>query len=117
MAGIKASLRSLIDGIRAEGGRIVAYGAAGGMATTLLSYMDLDDSVLDYAVDINPHKHGLITSGSRLVIHPVERLVDDGPDYALLLAWNHATEIMAQQQGFRDRGGRFIVPIPEPRVV
>jgi hypothetical protein len=117
VASIKASLRDLIDGVRAEGARIVAYGAAGGMATTLLSYMDLDASILDYAVDINPHKHGLVTSGSRLVIHPVERLVDDAPDYALLLAWNHATEITGQQQEFRDRGGRFIVPIPEPHIV
>ncbi|MEM1447853.1 MAG: class I SAM-dependent methyltransferase [Planctomycetota bacterium] len=116
VAAIKAELTEMIRDIRARGDRIVAYGAAGGMATTLLSYLDLDDSTLDYAVDINPHKHGRYTSGSRLLIHPAERLAEDRPDYALLLAWNFADEIMRQQSAYTDAGGRFIVPVPQPRI-
>ena len=115
--GVRSELLGLLDGIRAEGERVVAYGAAGGMATTLLTYLGLDSDRLEYAVDINPHKHGRYTAGSRLLIHPVERLVEDVPDYALLLAWNFADAILAGQGEYRGRGGKFIVPIPEPRVV
>lgn len=114
---IRSELRGLITGLVAEGKRVVAYGAAGGMATTLLAYLDLDAQDLDYAVDINPHKHGLYTSGSRLCIHPLERLLEDKPDYALLLAWNYRDAILASQERFRAQGGRFIVPIPAPEVV
>lgn len=114
---IKADLRARIAELRAAGKRLVAYGAAGGMATTLLSYLDLDGDDLDYAVDISPHKHGRYTSGSRLRIRPAESLAEDVPDVALLLAWNYADEIMEQQGAYRERGGRFLVPIPEPRLV
>lgn len=115
--GIRRELRALIESLRSEGKRIVAYGAAGGMATTLLSYLGLDSRDIEYAVDINHHKHGRTTSGSRLRIFPIERLAEDRPDYALLLAWNYADAILAAQAKFRAQGGRFIVPIPEPKVV
>jgi C-methyltransferase-like protein len=114
---IKRDLGAKITELLAEGKRLVAYGAAGGMATTLLSYLGLTRDDIDYAVDINPHKHGRYTSGTRLVIRPAETLAEDGPDVALLLAWNFAEEIMAQQQTFIAQGGRFLVPIPEPRLV
>ncbi|MCP3919088.1 MAG: class I SAM-dependent methyltransferase [bacterium] len=113
---LKRRLRLLIDDLRADEKRIIAYGAAGGMATTLLSYLDLDEGDLEYAVDLSPHKHGRYTSGAALRIEPVELLVEDRPDYALLLAWNHADEILAQQDAYRAMGGQFIVPIPAPRV-
>jgi len=87
------------------------------MATTLLSFLDLPEGVLEYAVDLNPHKHGSWTPGQRLLIRPVETLVEDGPDVALLLAWNFADAILEAQRPWRDRGGRFLVPIPEPRLV
>ncbi len=114
---IKAGLCAMIADLRRQGQRIVAYGAAGGMATTLLSYLDLQDNPIEYAVDINPHKHGRFTSGSRLEIRPAEALIEDRPDVALLLAWNFADEILEQQAAFREGGGRFLVPIPEPRLI
>ena len=114
---IKADLMAMLRKLKAEGKRIVAYGAAGGMATTLLAYMEIDKDLIEYAVDINHHKHGKWTSGSRLEIRPAETLLEDKPDVVLLLAWNFADEIMEQQKAFRDQGGQFLVPVPVPRLV
>ncbi|MEN6624690.1 MAG: class I SAM-dependent methyltransferase [Candidatus Sumerlaeia bacterium] len=117
MAENRNELLALIGRKKSRGGRIVAYGAGGGMATTLLCYLGLGRETIDYAVDGNPHKHGFYTVGSRLPIHPPERLVQDMPDCVLLLAWNYADEIIAAQKEYLDRGGSFIIPIPQPRVV
>ena len=113
----RGQLREQLLALHGDGQRCVAYGAAGGMATTLLSFLDLPEGVLEYAVDLNPHKHGSWTPGQRLLIRPVETLVEDGPDVALLLAWNFADAILEAQRPWRDRGGRFLVPVPEPRLV
>jgi SAM-dependent methyltransferase len=110
-------LRELLLELRARGHRIAAYGAAGGMATTLLSFLDLPPGTLEYAVDLNQVKHGRFTTGSRLPIHPPSRLLEDRPDFVLMLSWNFLSEVLEQQREYRRGGGCFIVPVPTPRIV
>ncbi len=114
---IRSELRQRILDAHGEGKRIAAYGAAGGMATTLLSFLQLPPGVMDYAVDLSPHKHGRWTSGYRLLIHPPEKLDEDVPEYALLLAWNFEPQVLEQRHVYREKGGKFLVPIPNVREV
>ena len=113
--GVGAALRELLGSARDAGRRIAAYGAAA-KGAVLLHHCRIDRTLLEYVVDRNPHKQGLEMPGVALPIVGPERLASDPPDDLLLLAWNFADEIAAQQAAFLDRGGRFLVPVPEPRV-
>jgi hypothetical protein len=112
---LRESLRTLLGRLKAEGRRIAAYGAAA-KGATLLNYARIGTETVDFVVDRSPHKQGLFMPGVHLPIRDPRELVEAMPDYVLLLAWNLADEVMAQQAEYRARGGRFIVPVPEPRV-
>ena len=113
---MKERFRGLLSKLRDEGASVAAYGAAA-KGSTLLNTFDVGSDLLDYVVDASPHKQGLHMPGNGLPIVAPSRLLEDRPDYVVLLAWNFADEILAQQREYQDGGGRFILPIPEPRVL
>jgi novobiocin biosynthesis protein NovU/D-mycarose 3-C-methyltransferase len=113
---IRTELPALLRKLKAEGKRIIGYGASA-KGNTLLNTCGITTKELDYIIDNTPFKQNKIAPGSWLPVRPPERLLQDQPDYALLLAWNFAPEIIKRETEFQKRGGRFIVPIPEPKVV
>ncbi len=113
---IRERLLAQLRLLKSQGARIAAYGASA-KGSTLLNYCGIDGAILEFVVDRNPAKFGLYTPGAHLPIGPVGQLLEAMPDYALLLTWNFAEEILEQQGEYRRRGGRFIVPIPEIRII
>jgi len=113
---LKSDLIILLKGLKAMGKRIVGYGAPG-KGTTLLNACGIGQDTLDYVVDSTPIKQGRYMPGTAIPIRHPEVLREDSPDYLLLLAWNYAETILAQEQSLRDRGVRFIVPVPKLQVV
>ena len=83
----------------------------------LLNYCQIGKDFLDFVVDRSPHKQGRYMPGVRLLIYAPPRLLEEKPDYTLLLVWNFVEEILEQQAAYRRRGGKFIIPIPAVRVV
>lgn len=112
---LKTELRKILDQVKSEGKSIAGYGAAA-KACTLMAYCEIDQDDLDFVSDLNPYKHGKYMAGNRLIIRPPEAVLEEQPDYLLILAWNFAEEIMKQLSAYAQRGGKFIVPVPFPQI-
>jgi hypothetical protein len=113
---IRRDLLAMLKQIKAEGKTVAGYGASA-RGNTLLNTYGIGPELLDYIVDRNHLKQGLYSPGMHIPVHSVEKLVEDQPDYVLIVAWNFAEEILIQQDEYRRRGGRFILPLPKPHIL
>jgi SAM-dependent methyltransferase len=113
---LREDLRTVLGDLKSAGNKIAAYGASA-KGSTLLNYCAIGRETLDFVADRSTVKQGLYTPGTHLKILPPEALTAERPDQVLLLTWNFADEILAQQADYRKQGGRFIIPVPEPTVV
>ncbi|MCP5185833.1 MAG: methyltransferase domain-containing protein [Pseudomonadales bacterium] len=114
--GIRDNLLSFLRTAKAEGKKVVAYGAPA-KGNTLLNFCGITTDLLPYTVDRSPHKQGLYLPGSHLPIRSPEELLADKPDYVLILPWNLKDEIVSQLCAIREWGGRCVVPIPSLQIL
>jgi SAM-dependent methyltransferase len=112
----KRRLLEFLIGAKRAGKSIAGYGAAA-KGNTLLNYCGIRSDFIDYVVDRSPHKQGCFLPGVHVPIHGPQRIQETQPDYVLILPWNLQDEIVAQMAGIRDWGGRFVVPIPQVKVL
>jgi len=113
---IRKNMRDLLWSLKAKGETIAAYGAAA-KGTIMLNYIGAGLDVIDFVVDRNIHKQGKYMPGVHIPVCEPARLMEDKPDYVVILPWNFMDEILCQQAAFRTSGGKFINPIPQPVIV
>jgi len=116
VADIREELRAMLNDLKAKGLKIAGYGASA-RGNTLITHFGIGNDYLDFLVDKNPLKHGLYSPNTRIPIHPVSAIDEKAPDVLFVLAWNFFDEIYEQQSDFRARGGKFVLPLPVPRLV
>jgi methylation protein EvaC len=116
VARIRTDLLALLTRLKADGKTVVGYGAPA-KCTTVTNYCGIGTDLLPFVCDSTPAKQGHVVPGSNLPVLPPSAFADRYPDYALLFAWNHAEEIMANEKAFRAAGGRWIRYIPDVHVV
>jgi len=110
----RALLRFLLEA-KDQGKSVVGYGAPA-KANTLLNYCGIRTDFIEFTVDRNPHKQGLLLPGTRIPVMPPDKIFERKPDYVLILPWNLKDEIIEQMAGIRGWGGKFVVPMPRPTV-
>jgi len=112
----KKGLRDLLLKLKEENKRIVGYGAPA-KGNILLNYFQIDNKILDFIVDDSSFKQGLYTPGTHIPIYSSDRFKKYQPDYLLLLAWNYADSILEKEKLLRDKGVKFIIPVPKVKII
>jgi len=112
---VKADLIAFLAEQKTAGKRVAAYGASA-KGSTLLNYVGDAAASLEFIADRSTYKQGRLSPGLHVPVVPAEELAARAPDYALLLVWNFVEEVLAQQQCYRDAGGKFAVPLPVLRL-
>ncbi len=112
----KADLKKMLEQLKHDGKKIVGVGAPA-KGITLLNYCNIDKDILEYLTEKSSLKIGKFCPGMHIPVVTDEKLLEDKPDYALILAWNFAEEIMNNLKEYKKLGGKFLIPIPTPKIV
>lgn len=116
VANLRTEVIATLKKLKKKKKRIIGYGAAA-KGNVLMHYFDINQNTFDYIVDSTSYKQGLYTPGNHIIVHPEQKLLTDKPDYAFILAWNFADEIIEKRRDFKRLGGKFIIPIPKLKIV
>ena len=116
VALVRERLIKLLKTLKNKKVRITGYGATA-KGNTLLNYCKIGPDILDYISDTTPYKQGCYTPGMHIPIFQEEKFHRDPPNYTLLLAWNYADAILQKEQKYRQKGGKFILPLPDPKII
>jgi len=113
---LKEDLVNLLQKLQSENKKVIGYGAAA-KGNTLLNYYHIGSELIEFIADLSPMKQNKFTPGTHIPVYSPERIYEIKPDYMLILAWNFVDEIMKQQSKFKEMGGRFIIPVPEVKII
>lgn len=113
---VKQELKGLLAGLKSTGARCAGFGAPAKM-TTLMYHLGIGPETVDFVVDDSPYKQGLYTPGMHIPVVAADAIREQKPDCLILLAWNFAEQIITKHARYLEQGGKFIVPLPEVRVV
>ena len=113
---IKKKLNSFLEKAHVEGRSVICYGAPA-KGNTLLNYCGISSEHIEYTVDLSPHKQGLFLPGTHLLIKSPSIIKETKPDYIIILPWNIKDEIMGQLNYIREWKGKFVIPIPEMKII
>jgi len=112
----KIELKNLLLDLKSKGKRVAGYGATS-KSTTILNYSDIGKELIEYICDNTPIKQGKYSPGKHIPIEPIETFRGNYPDYAVLFAYNHAKEIMDKEKEFTEKGGRWILYVPNVHII
>lgn len=112
----RQKLTNFLNSLKSKNCRIVGYGAAA-KGNVLLNFTNIGKETIEYIVDSTPQKQGRLTPGTHIPIFPEAKLLEDMPDYTLILAWNFADEILKKNSQYRKQGGKFILTVPDIKIV
>ncbi len=113
---VKMSLNQFVQKITSEGKTISGYGAPA-KASTLINYCGFNSSHIKFIIDDNPLKQNTFSPGANIRIVPSLYLNEHPTDYVMIFAWNFANEIMKKIEHLRERGVKFLIPLPHPKIV
>lgn len=112
----KHDLVAILKELKSQGKKVAGY-AATSKSTTVLNYCGIGPELIEYICDTTPIKQGKLSPGMHIPVVPYETFKSNPPDYAVLLAWNHAEEIMAKEKEYVASGGKWIVHVPQVKIL
>ena len=112
---IRKELLNFLHKAKKDKKTVVGYGAPA-KGNTLLNFCEINFELIDYTVDISPHKQKMYLPGSHILIKNPNEIFKTKPDYVLILPWNLKKEIMVQMKDIHKWGGKFVIPIPEVKI-